>query len=203
MGSEVVPTPADVMAKATRMLKRVMLLQMVWFLCFFRGRRRDGVDGLEEHAPARHVHERGAGHCVGDRELRAPLVPLAGALVLVGIAGLFVTGYVATRLAVKYLGAGAAAFLRSGRRFMGPMDRVRVARTWVGDSPARPEACRLVVMPAFHLAPRGRRRDPRLPDRGQDRRWSASGEQTGGSAPRDSAHRQISYIFRPPSASQP
>jgi hypothetical protein len=43
-------------------------------------------------------------------------------LVLVGIAGLFVTGYVATRLAVKYLGAGAAAFLRSGRRFMGPMD---------------------------------------------------------------------------------
>jgi len=37
MGSEVVPTPADVMAKATRMLKRVMLLQMVWFLCFFAG----------------------------------------------------------------------------------------------------------------------------------------------------------------------
>jgi hypothetical protein len=42
-------------------------------------------------------------------------------LVLIGIVGLLVTGYVATRLAVKYLGAGAAAFLRSGRLFMGPM----------------------------------------------------------------------------------
>ena len=41
-------------------------------------------------------------------------------LVLVGIAGLLVTGYVATRLAVKYLGAGAAAFLRGGRRLHGP-----------------------------------------------------------------------------------
>jgi hypothetical protein len=42
-------------------------------------------------------------------------------LLVVGILGLIVTGYVATRLAVKYLGAGATAFLRSGRRFMGPM----------------------------------------------------------------------------------
>jgi hypothetical protein len=41
-------------------------------------------------------------------------------LVLVGVTGLLVTGYVATRLAVRYLGAGAVAFLRGGRR-MSPM----------------------------------------------------------------------------------
>ncbi len=47
------------MAKATRMLKRVMLLQMVWFLCFFVGGVLDGVDGVEERPSARHLHERG------------------------------------------------------------------------------------------------------------------------------------------------
>jgi hypothetical protein len=120
MGSEVVPTPADVMAKATRMLKRVMLLQMAWFLCFFAG----GVLTVwtawkNTRLPA---------SCTSG--VRATVSVIAGCehhsyhwpvlLVVVGIAGLLVTGYVATRLAVKYLGAGAAAFLRSGRRFAGP-----------------------------------------------------------------------------------
>ena len=31
MGSQLVETPAEMMAKATRMLRRVMFLQMVWF----------------------------------------------------------------------------------------------------------------------------------------------------------------------------
>jgi len=37
MGSELLPTPAEVMAKATKMLQRVMLLQVVWFVCFVAG----------------------------------------------------------------------------------------------------------------------------------------------------------------------
>jgi hypothetical protein len=122
MGSEVVPTPADVMAKATRMLKRVMLLQMVWFLCFFAG----GVLMVwtawrNTHLPATCTSGvRATASVIASCEHHSYHWPVL--LVLVGIAGLFVTGYVATRLAVKYLGAGAAAFLRSGRRFMGPMD---------------------------------------------------------------------------------
>ena len=122
MGSEVLPTPSDVMAKATRMLKRVMLLQTAWFLCFFVG----GVLVVwtawkNGHLPA--ICTSGVKATVtlaASCEHHSYHWPVL--LVLVGIAGLFVTGYVATRLAVKYLGAGAAAFLRSGRRFMGPMD---------------------------------------------------------------------------------
>src|SRR5271165_6741328 len=37
MDGELVPTPADVMVKATKMLRRVVLLQIVWFLCFAAG----------------------------------------------------------------------------------------------------------------------------------------------------------------------
>ncbi len=124
-GAELVPTPADVMAKATRMLQRVMSLQLVWFLCFSVG----GVLAVwtawkNTHLPAsctvlnpllQHASSTTAADCAKHSYLW-PLV-----LMLVGITGLLVTGYVATRLAVKYLGAGAAAFLRSGRRFVGPM----------------------------------------------------------------------------------
>ena len=64
MGSEVYATPAEVMAKATRMLQRVMLLQMAWFAVLYRRRRADDVDGMEEHAPARSVHALGCrAHC--------------------------------------------------------------------------------------------------------------------------------------------
>src|ERR1035441_6527025 len=110
MGSEVVPTPADVMAKATRMLKRVMLLQMVWFLCFFAG----GVLMVwtawrNTHLPATCTSGvRATASVIASCEHHSYHWPVL--LVLVGIAGLFVTGYVATRLAVKYLGAGATAF---------------------------------------------------------------------------------------------
>jgi hypothetical protein len=129
MGSELVPTSADVMAKATRMLKRIMLLQTAWFLCFLAG----GVLTVwtawkNTHVPA--ACNRQAGPAVGKVpgivaavtvgcEHHSYLWPVL--LILVGICGLLVTGYVATRLAVNYLGAGAAAFLRSGRLFMGPM----------------------------------------------------------------------------------
>ncbi|MGD0439375.1 MAG: hypothetical protein ABSB52_01995 [Acidimicrobiales bacterium] len=121
MGSQVLPTPAEVMAKATKMLQRVMLLQVLWFACFMAG----GLWTIwtawkNTHLPA---------YC-SDR-VRAGAAAMAACshhsyggpviLVLVGIVGLFVTGYVATRLAVRYLGAGAAAFLRGGRRFVGPM----------------------------------------------------------------------------------
>ncbi|MGA3352880.1 MAG: hypothetical protein ABSD85_06800 [Acidimicrobiales bacterium] len=125
MGSEVVQTPSEVMAKATRMLKRVMLLQMVWFGCFLTG----GV--LVLWTAWKNTHLPASCPSPGGPPQTAPLSViescqhhsylLAVVLVLIGIAGLFVTGYVATRLAVKYLGAGAAAFLRGGRRFMGPM----------------------------------------------------------------------------------
>jgi hypothetical protein len=119
MSSELVPTPADVMAKATKMLQRVMTLQVVWFLCFFAG----GVLGVlaawkNTHLPAL-CSASGSGSLPADCAHHSYLVPVL--LLLVGIVGMLVTGYVATRLAVKYLGAGAVAFLRQGRRRMGPM----------------------------------------------------------------------------------
>ena len=123
MGSELVPTPAEVMAKATKMLQRVMLLQVVWFACFMAG----GLLTIWTAWKNTHLPAACTAHLVpsatsgaiagcGHHSYHWPVL-----LVLVGIVGLFVTGYVATRLAVKYLGAGAAAFLRSGRRFVGPM----------------------------------------------------------------------------------
>jgi hypothetical protein len=128
-GGELVPTPAEVMAKATKMLQRVMLLQLVWFLCFLAGGALTVWTAWKNvHVPASCNGQ--GGPAVG----KAPAVVAAVTaacehhsylwpvlLILVGIAGLFVTGYVATRLAVRYLGTGAAAFLRGGRRFMGPM----------------------------------------------------------------------------------
>ena len=139
VGSEVVPTPSDVMAKATRMLKRVMLLQMVWFLCFFVG----GV--LMVWTAWKNTHLPAA--CsTGTRATASVLASCLHhsyswpvLLVLVGVAGLFVTGYVATRLAVKYLGAGAAAFLRNGRRFAGAAD-LRVNGQSMGGGFAGPTA---------------------------------------------------------------
>ena len=121
MGSQVLPTPAEVMAKATRMLQRVMALQVLWFVCFMAGglwtiwtawKNTHLPAECSGHGPASAAVVAGCGH----HSYHWPVL-----LVLVGIIGLFVTGYVATRLAVRYLGAGAAAFLRSGRRFMGPM----------------------------------------------------------------------------------
>ncbi|MGO9963474.1 MAG: hypothetical protein ACLPUG_08625 [Acidimicrobiales bacterium] len=119
-GGQVLLTPAEVMAKAARMLKRVMLAQVVWFACFVAG----GLWTIwtawkNTHLPA---------YC-SDRVKAAAAIAGCGhhsyhwpvLLMLVGIIGLLVTGYLATRLAVRYLGAGAAAFLRTGRRFMGPM----------------------------------------------------------------------------------
>jgi len=123
--SEVVPTPTDVMAKATKMLQRVMSLQLAWFLCFSAG----GLLGVwtawkNHHLPANctigsSLIQRG----VSTAATRCPhhSYVLPGILLAVGIVGLLVTGYVATRLAVKYLGAGAIAFLRQGRQRMGPM----------------------------------------------------------------------------------
>jgi hypothetical protein len=117
MSSQLLATPADVMAKATRMLQRVMSLQLVWFLCFSAG----GTLGVwaawkNTHLPA--VCSSGAGTAAACAH-HSYLVPVI--LLVVGIAGMLVTGYVATRLAVKYLGAGAVVFLREGRRRMGPM----------------------------------------------------------------------------------
>jgi hypothetical protein len=123
MDSELVPTPAEVMAKATKMLQRVMLLQVVWFLCFVAG----GLATIwtawkNTHLPAActaHLVPGAASGAIAGCSHHSYHWPVL--LVLVGVVGLLVTGYVATRLAVKYLGAGAAAFLRSGRRFVGPM----------------------------------------------------------------------------------
>jgi len=124
-GAELVSTPADVMAKATKMLQRVMSLQLVWFLCFSVG----GVLAVwtawkDTHLPAactvfNPLLQRAASTTTAECAKHSYLWP-AG-LMLLGITGLLVTGYVATRLAVKYLSAGAASFLRNGRRFMGPM----------------------------------------------------------------------------------
>jgi len=120
-GGELLPTPAEVKTRAIKILKRILLLQLVWFGCFLAG----SVLVLEtawhnNHLPA------------ACNSLRGPaIVPMSGCerhsylwpllLVLLGIVGLLLTGYVATRLAVKYLGAGAVAFLRGGPSYMGPM----------------------------------------------------------------------------------
>jgi len=126
VGADQVPTPADVMSKATRMLKRVLLLQLLWFLCFGTG----GVLVLwtayeNHHLPAfcsvpasrLQVGTSSAAVCAH----HSYLWPLL--LIVVGIAGLLVTGYVATRLAVRYLGTGAAALLRQGRWRMGATEQ--------------------------------------------------------------------------------
>ena len=121
-----VATPADVVAKATKMLQRVMTLQVVWFLSFVAG----GVLGVwtawkNSHLPAVcTAASRGRASTsviqlyLADCVHHSYLWPVI--LLVVGVVGLLVTGYVATRLAFKYLGAGAAAFLRQGRRRTGP-----------------------------------------------------------------------------------
>ena len=74
---------------------------------------------------------------------------LAVVLILGGIAALLVTGYVATRLAVKYLGAGAMAFFRGGRRSVGPTGPPAAARAWTKASRARRgRPARLQVRPS-------------------------------------------------------
>lgn len=119
MGSEIVPTPADVLARATKMLKRVLALQVVWFLCFVVGGVLVIVTAWENgHVPTRCNGKSGAVSALAAGCGHHSYLP-AVVLILLGIGGLLVTGYVATRLAVKYLGQGATAFLRSGRLFMG------------------------------------------------------------------------------------
>ena len=96
-----VPTPAEVMAKATRMLKRVMLLQIGVVPCFLagglltsgrRGRTRTCPPSALQLGPRPRDAAAGCEH----HSYHWPVL-----LVLVGIVGLFVTGYVATRLAVR------------------------------------------------------------------------------------------------------
>jgi hypothetical protein len=115
-------TPAQVKARATRTLKRILLLQLVWFGCFLAG----GVLVLESawhnnHLPASCSASRPAAEWAATAGCLHHSFLWPALLILLGIAGLLVTGYVATRLAVKYMGAGAVAFLRGGRGFMGPM----------------------------------------------------------------------------------
>jgi uncharacterized membrane protein YgcG len=111
------------MGKALKMLQRIMLLQMVWFLFFVAGGVLVGwTTWSNKHlpaacsAPSRLARHNLAASACATHSYELPII-----LVLIGIAALFVTGYVATRLAVKYLGDGAMAFLRNGRRFVGPM----------------------------------------------------------------------------------
>jgi hypothetical protein len=158
MGSELVETPAEVMAKATRMLKRVMSLQVVWFVCFLGG----GLVTLR--AAWKNTHLPAACNGQGGTARASSVVAAVTAgcahhsylvgviLVLVGIAGLLVTGYVATRLAVRYLGAGAMAFLRSGRSFVGPMGPRRGAQD-AGGFPGSPGGSLNVGLPPGEGAP--------------------------------------------------
>ena len=82
MGSELVPTPAEVMAKATKMLQRVMLLQVVWFACFMAG----GLLTIWTAWKNTHLPAACTAHLVpsatsgSDRGLWPSLIPLAGAL---------------------------------------------------------------------------------------------------------------------------
>lgn len=120
-GTRVVATTAEVRARATRALKRILWLQVAWFLCFVAG----GVLVLKTawdnaHLPAAcssaHSALKSTAACA-HHSYSWPLL-----LLLLGIAALLVTGYVATRLAVRYLGEGAAAFLFGGQRFRRPVD---------------------------------------------------------------------------------
>ena len=93
-----VATPTEVLDKAKRMIRRVMALQVVWFAMCAAG-----------------------GLTIVISLFRGSSAAYGVLLLFVGIVGIVVTGYVTTRLAAKYLGAGATAFLRSqsraGRRY--------------------------------------------------------------------------------------
>jgi hypothetical protein len=121
MGSELVSTPADVMARATKMLQRSMLLQRLWFVCFFGGGVMIVVTAWRnKHLPA---------VCKGIVHRTGPLLAICAShpyhvwviVTLVGVGGMLLTGFVTTRLAVEYFGEGARAFLRQGRSFVGPL----------------------------------------------------------------------------------
>ena len=116
--AEVVPTPSEVMAKATAMLHRILAVQFVWFLMFCTGvvlaLWSAWENGHETRCVVSSVPAGGtvAATCGQQHAYWLPIV-----LMLFGIGALLVTGYVATRLAVRYLGAGAAALLQgAGRR---------------------------------------------------------------------------------------
>jgi hypothetical protein len=127
MDDGLVATPADVVAKATKTLRRVMSLQIVWFLCFVTGGALAVWTAWKNsNLPAACAAVASQGRAstsviqlyLADCAHRSYLWPVI--LLVVGVVGLVVTGYVATRLAFKYLGAGAAAFLRQSRRRTGP-----------------------------------------------------------------------------------
>jgi len=84
-----VGTPSEVLAKATRMLRRAMALQLAWFVLFIAGGVMTLWSAWESHS------------------LLVPLLLLA-----IGTTGTIVTAYVTTRVAAKYLGAGANAVVR-------------------------------------------------------------------------------------------
>jgi hypothetical protein len=117
MTSEVMPTASELVAKARRNLGRLMLLQIVWFLCFVGG----GVFLIWTFWKNSSL----PGYCSGGFA-GSVLVPASACvhqsylwpvvLMGLGIVGLMATGYVATRLAFRYLGQSAVAFLRGGRR---------------------------------------------------------------------------------------
>jgi len=188
MGSEVLPTPSDVMAKATRMLKRVMLLQTAWscafslVACSWCGRRG-------RTASARHLHEWGQGHRDVGRELRAPLVPLAGAPGPGRDRWAFGDRVRGDASRVRYLGAGAAASY--GTAAVSPDDGPRAGGQDMGGGfpgSAMPPGFGAGLPPAA----RGRRRD-RSPDNIRTR-LSSFGPAKVGNAPRV-ALAAISYIF--------
>ena len=80
MGSGIVPSPSEVMTKATRMLKRIMLLQMVCVLCFVAGGAMVLRTAWENNHLACALHGRqlaSEGGC--HRELRTPLLSFGGA----------------------------------------------------------------------------------------------------------------------------
>lgn len=107
--------PAAVLAKATRMIRRVMALQLVWFVMCIAGALMLLVDLV-----------------------RGGSLALPALFFLGGFVGLCVTGYIATRLAAKYLGAGANAFLRSQGRAGRGRGGV-VVTTTATEQPARGE----------------------------------------------------------------
>lgn len=120
-GTRVMATAAEVKARAVRVLKRILWLQVAWFLCFVAGGVlviRTAWDNahLPSVCAAADAARRTAATCA-HHSYSWPVL-----LLLLGIVGLLVTGYVATRLAVRYLGEGTAAFLFGSRRFQRPAD---------------------------------------------------------------------------------
>ena len=99
---------AETVARVTKIIGRMLVLNIVWFLCFAAGALWTVFTFA--HNSSGSLSCTGLSSSCGHDSYVLPV-----ALLLVGFLGMPITAVVATRLAIKHVGLGAMAFMRARR----------------------------------------------------------------------------------------